>query len=95
MKNQKIDWLSEIKKAGRFAARGFLKFLQVFANVLITIILIGVLTGVIVVSAFSIYIGNYIETEADMSFSSLISHLRPLVSSIMNLTIERVESVRR
>jgi penicillin-binding protein 1A len=71
MKNQKIDWLSEIKKAGRFAARGFLKFLQVFANVLITIILIGVLTGVIVVSAFSIYIGNYIETEADMSFFKL------------------------
>ena len=60
MKNEKIDWLGEIKKAGRFASRGFLKFLQIFANVLITIILIGVLTGVIVVSAFSIYIGNYI-----------------------------------
>ena len=71
MKNKKIDWFKEIKKSWHLLFAGFLKFMQIFANILITIILIGVLTGVIVVSAFSIYIGNYIDTEADMSLFRL------------------------
>ena len=71
MKNKKIDWFKEIKKAWHLLFAGLLKFMQIFANILITIILIGVLTGVIVVSAFSIYIGNYIDTEADMSLFRL------------------------
>lgn len=65
MPNKKINWGEELKTAGKVGLKGVGKFFQIFANVLLTILLIVALTGIIVVCAFSVYINNYVETEID------------------------------
>ena len=65
MASKKINWGEELKTAGRVALRAAGKFFQIFANILITLLLIVALTGIIVVCAFSVYINNYVETEID------------------------------
>lgn len=65
MANKKINWGEELKTAGKVGLMGIGKFFQIFANILITILLIIALTGIIVVCAFSVYINNYVETEID------------------------------
>ncbi len=65
MANKKINWGEELKTAGKVGLTGVGKFFQIFANILITILLIVALTGIIVVCAFSVYINNYVETEID------------------------------
>jgi hypothetical protein len=63
--NKKIKWGEELKTAGRVLVAGIGKFFKALVNVIITILLICALTGIIVVSAFTVYINNYIETEID------------------------------
>ena len=63
MANKKINWGEELKTAGLVGLRGVGKFFQIFASVLITLLLICALTGIIVVCAFSVYINNYVDTE--------------------------------
>ncbi len=63
MANKRINWREELKKAGKVGLSGVGKFFQIFANVLITFLLIVALTGIIVVCAFSVYINNYVNTE--------------------------------
>lgn len=65
MANKKINWGEELKTAGKVGLMGIGKFFQIFANILITLLLIIALTGIIVVCAFSVYINNYVETEID------------------------------
>lgn len=65
MPNKKINWGEELKTAGKVGLKGVGKFFQIFANILLTILLIVALTGIIVVCAFSVYINNYVETEID------------------------------
>ncbi len=65
MPNKKINWGEELKTAGKVGLSGVGKFFQIFANILMTILLIVALTGIIVVCAFSVYINNYVETEID------------------------------
>ena len=64
---KKINWLEEIKKAGKIFIHGAGLFFRGFLSVLITFLLICALTGIIVVCAFTIYVKNYVETEVDMS----------------------------
>ena len=66
MANKKINWGEELKTAGKVGMRGIGKFFQIFANLLITLLLIIALTGIIIVSVFSVYIGNYVDTEIDV-----------------------------
>ncbi len=67
MQNKKIDWKEEIKIAAKMFLSGAAKIAKGFAAVLVTLVLIVVLAGIIVVSAFSVYIANYVDTEVDMS----------------------------
>ncbi len=64
---KKINWLAEIKKAGKIFIHGVGIFFRGFLSVLTTFLLICALTGIIVVCAFTIYIKNYVNTEVDMS----------------------------
>lgn len=73
MANKKINWGEELKTAGKAGISGIGKFFQIFANVLITILLIIVLTGILVVCAFSVYINNYVETEIDVELFKMDS----------------------
>ena len=65
--NQKIDWDDEIKNSMRLAGKGVFKVFSYFFNVVLTLLLIGIITGVIVASAFAIYINNYIDPTIDES----------------------------
>ena len=65
MANKKINWGEELKTAGKAGLRGVGKFFQILANLLITLLLIIALTGIIIVSVFSVYINNYVDTEID------------------------------
>lgn len=71
MKNRKINWNSEIKLAVRKAFSGLGKIMLVILNILITLILIAVLTGIIVGCAFTIYIKNYVDTTVDISLFNI------------------------
>lgn len=64
---RKINWLEEIGNAGKALLRGFLVFLKIVADVILTLLLIFALTGVICVCAFSVYIKNNVSTEIDVS----------------------------
>ena len=66
MANKKINWGEELKTAGKVGLRGVGKFFQIFANLLITLLLIIALTGIIIVCVFSVYINNYVDTEIDV-----------------------------
>lgn len=66
-KQKKINWYEEIKKAGALFIKGVMAALRVFINVLVTFLLVCVLTGIIVVCVFTIYIKNYVKTEVDIS----------------------------
>lgn len=66
-KKKKINWLKETKEAGGVGLKIAGKIFRAFLNILITIALIAVLTGIIVVCAFSIYIKNYVDTDVDVS----------------------------
>ncbi len=66
MKNKKINWGQELGTAGKCAVSASFKFLQVLMNILITVLLICALTGIIVATAFTVYIKNYVNTSIDL-----------------------------
>ena len=67
MMKKKINWLSEILLAGRKLFSGLGKIMLVILNIIITLILICVLTGIIIGCAFTVYIKNYVDTTIDIS----------------------------
>ena len=84
MANKKINWGEELKTAGKVGMRGIGKFFQIFANLLITLLLIIALTGIIIVSVFSVYIGNYVDTEIDVD---VFVDLRKIGIQLNDLTV--------
>lgn len=66
-KRKKSGWGREIAHAFGIIGRVLTKALGWLVNILITVLLIGVITGIIVGSAFAIYVKNFIDTEVDES----------------------------
>ncbi|MBQ3125986.1 MAG: transglycosylase domain-containing protein, partial [Clostridia bacterium] len=64
-KRRKTGWGREILHALGIIFRVLMTALRWVLNVLITILLIGAITGIIVGSAFAIYVKNFIDTEVD------------------------------
>ena len=71
MEKSRINWIEELKKAGKKTLHALWILLQVIADVLITVILIAVLTGIIIGCAFTVYIRNYVDTEVDLSYFNI------------------------
>ena len=69
--DEDVNWSAELKNAGRIAAKVSLRVLSYIFNVFVTVLLIGVITGMIVGTAFIIYINNCIDPEVDMSLFAI------------------------
>ena len=61
-----INWSHEIGVAAHTAWQGVLKFIRIVVDVLITVAIIGGITGILVACAMTIYIKNYVSTEVDV-----------------------------
>ena len=66
-KRRKTCWGREIAHALGIIGRILLKALSWVINILLTIILVALITGIIVGSAFAIYVKNFVDTEVDES----------------------------
>ncbi len=66
-KKIRVDWEAEILNSMRLAGKGVFRVFSYVLNVVFTLMLIFVITGVIVACAFSIYIKNYIDPNIDES----------------------------
>ena len=64
---KQVDWEKEILHSMRLAGKGIFKVFSCLFNVILTILLIGIVTGAIVGCAFSIYIKNYVDPTIDES----------------------------
>ena len=64
---EKINWGSELANVGRVTAKVSMRVLGYLFNVLITLLLVGAITGMIVGTAFLIYVNNYVNPEIDMA----------------------------
>lgn len=58
-KRRKSGWGKEVSHAFSIIGRVLFKTLGWLVNILITVLLIGVITGIIVGSAFAIYVKNF------------------------------------
>ena len=67
IQKEKVDWDKEILNSMRLAGKGIFKVFSYFFNIVFTILLICIITGIIVGCAFSIYIKNYIDPTIDES----------------------------
>ena len=63
-KKIRVDWEAEILNSMRLAGKGLFKVFSYIFNVVFTLFLVFVITGVIVACAFSIYIKNYADPQA-------------------------------
>ena len=79
-KNKKINWNEEFVKSFGVLCKALLKGLGWAFSILITIGLIGVITGVIVGGAFLLYVKNHLDTSVD-NFS-IMAQERSLTTSI-------------
>ncbi|MBR7185016.1 MAG: transglycosylase domain-containing protein [Clostridia bacterium] len=64
-KRRKTGWAREIARAFGIILKVILTALRWVLNILITVLLIAAITGIIVGSAFAIYIKNFVDTEVD------------------------------
>lgn len=64
-KRRNTGWGREIARAFGIIGRVLLTALRWLLNILITILLIAAITGIIVGSAFAIYVKNFVDTEVD------------------------------
>lgn len=60
-----IEWKAEVGNAAGIAGRATLHALSYVANVFLTILLIGLITGAIVGTAFAVYVKQYIDPSVD------------------------------
>ncbi len=66
-KRRNTGWGREILHALAIVGRVLLKALSWVFNVVITVLLIAAITGIIVGSAFAVYVKNFVDTEVDES----------------------------
>ena len=71
--NKNTDWGNEIAHSLRLVGKIFLKLCSYVLNVLLTLVLIGILTGLIVGGAFAIYIKNNIHPDLE-GFEFLVTN---------------------
>lgn len=60
-----IDWSAEILHCVGLVGKAFVKLLTYVLNILITVLLIGVITGIVVGGAFGLYVLNEIDASVD------------------------------
>lgn len=60
-----VDWSAEILHCVGLAGKAMLKLLTYMLNILITLLLIGVITGIIVGGAFGLYLLNEVDDSVD------------------------------
>ncbi len=93
---KKINWSDELAKSVGVLGRALLKALGWAFSILITIGLIGVITGVIVGGAFLLYVKNHLDTSVD-GFA-IMAEERSLTTSISYMgsdgNIVEIESER-
>jgi len=82
MSKNKINWFSEIGSTGKKAASGVFKFFQILLNILVTVVLICVLTGIIIGCAFTVYIKNYVNTSVDIGLFDIDTASGTTTSSV-------------
>lgn len=63
--NQKVDWSKEVAGSGALAGKVVGKVFSYILNILITVVLICFITGIIVCTAFAVYVKNYIDADID------------------------------
>ena len=63
----RVNWGMEVLHVLGIIGRILFKIFSYFMNILLTILLIGLVTGIIVYSVFAIYINNYLDLEIDPS----------------------------
>ncbi len=64
-KREEINWAHELAKAGGLVGKIFLRLLSYVFNILLTVLLIGFITGIIVMVTFAVYIKGYIMPEVE------------------------------
>ncbi len=64
-KGADIDWSAEILKCMALTGKAGLKLVTWLLNILITVILVGMLTGIIVGGAFGLYLLNEVDASVD------------------------------
>lgn len=67
----KVDWSKEVAGSGRLAGKVIGKFFSYLLNIILTLMLVCFIAGIIVVTAFAVYVKNYIDPEVDMSLFSV------------------------
>ncbi|MBQ7313557.1 MAG: transglycosylase domain-containing protein [Clostridia bacterium] len=63
----RVNWGMEVLHVLGIIGKILFKIFSYFMNILLTILLIGLVTGIIVCSVFAIYINNYLDLEIDPS----------------------------
>ena len=98
MKKQtkKVDWGEEISSAVKLTRKGLLKALGWIVSIIMTIGLIGVITGVIVGGVFLLYVNNHLDTGVeDFSIMAKERNLTTTISYVDdNGNIVEIESER-
>ncbi|MDD6800699.1 MAG: transglycosylase domain-containing protein [Firmicutes bacterium] len=77
-RNKKIDWSEELVNALRLLRKIFFRAIGYVLNILLTLLLIGLITGSVVGGAFLIYVTNYVDSS--------VNGIVELFSSDRNLT---------
>lgn len=62
-----VNWGGEVGTFFGRIGKILLRILSYFVNILLTVTLIGLITGIIVAGAFAIYVNNYLDLEIDPS----------------------------
>ena len=61
----RVNWGSEVLRVLGIIGKVLLRILSYVANILLTVMLIGLITGIIISTVFAIYINNYLDLEID------------------------------
>lgn len=65
--NTRVNWGLEVLRVLKIIGRVLFKIFSYFMNILLTVLLICLITGVIVATVFAIYVNNYLDLEIDPS----------------------------
>lgn len=69
----RVNWGIEVLRVLGVIGKVLLRLLSYVFNVLMTVLLIGLITGIIVCSVFAIYINNYLDLEIDPSLIATVN----------------------
>lgn len=71
--NYKVNWGLEILKVLGIIGKVILRLLSYVVNVLMTVLLIGLITGIIVCTVFAIYVNNYLDLKIDANLITTVN----------------------